>query len=183
MRGPVRALSSGCCAAIVATPRLPGERPSLAPLSSPLCPPGGIHGPMLPLSRGPAAACAVLLTFALLLGLTLRVVFSATRVPLGLLSAAPALLNLVHIHGLLQSAPGPVFVQNSGPLLSRANVRLSPRYPARISPGHPVTHRSVCLGPAALAAPLASGTWRLFSRFSTLFRVPLHYVQLPESLP
>ena len=52
MRGPVRALSSGCCAAIVMTSRLPEERPS------PPCPPGGTHSPMLLLSRGPAAARA-----------------------------------------------------------------------------------------------------------------------------
>ena len=157
MRGPVRALSSGCCAAIVATPRLPDERPSPAPRSSSPSLPGGTHGPMLPLPWGPAAACAVLLTFALLLGLTLRVVFSAPSVPLGLLSAAPALLNLVHMHGLLQAAPGPVFVQNSGPLLSRANVRPPPRYPARISPGHPVAHRSVLSGPSGPGCPAGFG--------------------------
>lgn len=56
MRGPVRALSSGCCAAIVLTSQLPEERPSPAPHSSPPCPPGGTHSPMLLLSQGPAAA-------------------------------------------------------------------------------------------------------------------------------
>ena len=143
------------------------------------------RGPPLHARRvAPTAQCSsclegqplpVLLTFALPLGLTLRVVFSATSVPLGLLSAAPALLNPVHMHGLLQSAPGPVFVPNSGSLLSRVNVCPPPRYPACIQ--RPIN--LFCLGPAAQAAPLAPGPWRLFSNFSTLFRAPLHYVQLP----
>ena len=152
MQGPVRALSSGCCAAIVTTSRLPEERPSPAPLSSPPCPPGGTHSPVLPCLEGQP-----LLTFALPLGPILRVVFSVTSVLPGLLSAAPAYSNPVHMHGLLQSAPGPVFVQNSGSLLSRANVCLPLWYPARISPGHPVTHQSVLSGPSGPGCPAGSG--------------------------